>query len=101
MIFLNAVSSAASLVIYLPGVCTQTDTKGKQRKARVQNILKYLGKNTIFNEHRVPLTFLTSPLRRVWKNCCLSNRVVALLSFLAVINLDIDRARQMGHSVAN
>ena len=41
------------LVFYLPGVCTQTDTKGKQRKARVRNILKSLKKNTIFNEHPV------------------------------------------------
>ena len=53
VIFLNSVSSAASLVFYLPGVCTQTDTKGKQRKARVRNILKSLDKNTIFNEHPV------------------------------------------------
>ena len=28
------------LVFYLPGVCTHTDTEGKQRKARVRNILK-------------------------------------------------------------
>ena len=40
MIFLNSVSSAAALVLYLPGVCTHTDTEGKQRKARVRNILK-------------------------------------------------------------
>ena len=40
MIFLNSASSAAALVFYLPGVCTHTDTDGKQRKARVQNILK-------------------------------------------------------------
>ena len=53
VIFLNSVSSAASLVFYLPGVCTQTDTKGKQRKARIRNILKSLDKNTIFNEHPV------------------------------------------------
>ena len=38
VIFLNTASSAAALVFYLPGVCT--DTKGKQRKTRVQNILK-------------------------------------------------------------
>ena len=53
MIFLNSASSAAALVFYLPGVCTHTDTEGKQRKARVQNILKSSGKNTIFNEHPV------------------------------------------------
>ena len=53
MIFLNPVSSAAALVFYLPGVCTHTDTEGKQRKARVRNIFKIFGKNTIFNEHPV------------------------------------------------
>ena len=41
MIFLNSAGSAAALVFYLPGVCTHTDTEGKQRKARVRNILKY------------------------------------------------------------
>ena len=44
MIFLNSASSAAALVVYLPGVCTHTDTKEKQRKARVRNILKSLKK---------------------------------------------------------
>ena len=29
-IILNSASSAAALVFYLPGVCTHTDTKGKQ-----------------------------------------------------------------------
>ena len=53
VIFLNSVSSAASLVFYLPGVCTHTDTEDKQRKASVRNILKSSGKNTIFNEHPV------------------------------------------------
>ena len=53
VIFLNSASSAAALVFYLPGVCTHTDTEGKQRKARVRNILKSFEKNTIFNEHRV------------------------------------------------
>ena len=52
--FLNSASSAAALVSYLPGVCTLTDTKGKQGKVRVRNILKSLEKNTIFNEHPVP-----------------------------------------------
>ena len=36
--FFNSASSAASLVFYLPGVCTHIDTEGKQRKARVGNI---------------------------------------------------------------
>ena len=40
VIFLNSASYAAALVFYLPGVCTHTDTEGKQRKARVRNILK-------------------------------------------------------------
>ena len=30
VIFLNSASSAAALVFYLPGVCTHTDTEGKQ-----------------------------------------------------------------------
>ena len=52
-IFLNSASSAAALVFYLPGVCTHTDTEGKQRKTRGRNILKSSEKNTIFNEHPV------------------------------------------------
>ena len=50
MIFLNSASSAAALVFYLPGVCTHTDTEGKQSP---EYFLK-IGKNTIFNEHPVP-----------------------------------------------
>ena len=53
VIFLNSVSSAAALVFYLPGVCTHTDTEGKQRKANVRNILKSSENNTVFNEHPV------------------------------------------------
>ena len=53
MIFLNSASSAAVLVFYLPSVWHTTNIKGKQRKARVGNILKSLDKNTIFNEHPV------------------------------------------------
>ena len=37
--FPNSASSAAALVFYLPCVCTHTDIKGKQRKARVGNII--------------------------------------------------------------
>ena len=40
MIFLNSGRSAKALVFYLPGVCTHTDTEGKQRKAIVWIILK-------------------------------------------------------------
>ena len=57
MIFLNSASSAAVLAFYLPGVCTHTDTKGKQRKTRVRNILKSFEKNTIFNKHPVLIIF--------------------------------------------
>ena len=56
-IFLNSVSSAAALVFYLPGVCTHTDTEGKQREARFRNIINNSEKNTIFNEHPVPDNF--------------------------------------------
>ena len=35
VIFLNSTSSAAALVLYLPGVCTQSNTEGKQRVPRV------------------------------------------------------------------
>ena len=59
MIFLKFASFAAALVFFLPGVCTHTDTEGKHRKTRVQNILKSLEKNTIINEHPVPLIIIT------------------------------------------
>ena len=49
VIFLNSASSAAALVFYLPGVCTYTDTEGKQSP---EYFLKF-GKSTIFNEHPV------------------------------------------------
>ena len=58
MIFLNSASSAAALVFYLPVVCTHTETKGKQRYTRDRNILESLGKNTMYNEHPVPLKIL-------------------------------------------
>ena len=50
--FPNSGSSAAALVFYLPGECTHTDTKGKQRKTS-QEYSKIFGKNIIFNEHPV------------------------------------------------
>ena len=53
LIFLNSANYPASLVFYLPSVCKHTDTEGKQRKARVRNILISSEKNTIFNEHPV------------------------------------------------
>ena len=59
MIFLNSVSSAAALVFYLPGVCTYTDTKGKQRKTTVRNILKYLEKTQyLLNTLYMPIAHL-------------------------------------------
>ena len=51
MIFLNSASFAAALVFHLPGVCTHTDTEGKPKEARVQNIYFKIFENTIFNEH--------------------------------------------------
>ena len=47
VIFLNSASSAAALVFYLPALCTQTDTEGKQMEARVRNILKSSEKHNI------------------------------------------------------
>ena len=44
VIFLNSASTAASLVFYLPGVCTHTDI---ERKQSPENIF------LIFNEHPV------------------------------------------------
>ena len=66
MIFLNSASTAAALVFYLPGVCTHTDTEGKQRKARVRNSLKYSEKNTIFNEHPVVKMLLFSSFTHIY-----------------------------------
>ena len=53
MVFLNSASSAAALVVYLPGVCTHTDTEGKTEKGQTQEYFKIFGKNTILNEHPV------------------------------------------------
>ena len=64
MIFLNSASSAAALVFYLYVVCAHTDTEGKQRKAKVQNILKSTEKNSIFNKHPVPNCY-SEPMRRM------------------------------------
>ena len=50
--FLNSVSSAAALVY----VHTMTPREnGKTEKGQSPNYFKILGKNTIFNEHPVPL----------------------------------------------
>ena len=87
MIFLNSASSAAALVFYLPGVCTHTDTKGKQRKARVRNIFKSLEKtqylmNTLY-KIRKKLNFLTSCIC-AWSFFPLLNRELINLSGSAV-----------------
>ena len=66
VIFLAYASYVAVLVFYLPGGCTHTDTKGKQREARVPNILKFW-KNTIFNEHPVDLQIRRPLLGRDWR----------------------------------
>ena len=55
MIFLNSASSAAALDFYLTGVCTHTDTEGKQRKARVRNIFKNSEKTQYLMKHPVSM----------------------------------------------
>ena len=71
--FFNSASSAESLVLYLPGVCTHNDTEGKQRKARVWNISKSSKKITMFNEHPVPFNhqrmfaILCLEFPQIWK----------------------------------
>ena len=65
LFFLNSASFVASLVFYLPGVCTDTDNEGKPREARVRNILSYIRKNTIFNEHPVCFCFKNDPLSNI------------------------------------
>ena len=68
MIFLDSVSSAVAPVFYLPGVCTHTDTEGKQGKTRVRNIRKSLEKtqylmNTLYIwEHSDSFVFISSNL---------------------------------------
>ena len=63
--FLNSASSAEALVFYLPGVCTHSDDEGKQRKAKVQNILKSLIKtqylmNTLYLLSKFVVRYLLS-----------------------------------------
>ena len=77
--FLNSAKSATALVFYLRGVCTHTDTEGKQRGVRVRNILKSSGENTIFNKHLVTNPYIIPSLKvnsvhkvtiiRI-RNCC-------------------------------
>ena len=67
MIILNSGCAAEALVLYLPDVCTHTDTEEQQSKARVRNILKSSEKNTIFNEHPV-YKLKTYGHTEEWKN---------------------------------
>ena len=84
MISLNCNSSAAALVFYLPGVCTHTDIKRKQRKTRVRNILKspkktqYLmnilyipamSRSVLSNSHPVPKSLSCSWIRCKLAGC--------------------------------
>ena len=69
MIFLNSASSAAALVFYLTGVCTHTDTEGKQSSV----YSKKIGKNTIFNRH--PVDDGTEPKEKG----CIRDRVILLV----------------------
>ena len=63
MLFLNSASSAAALVFYLPSECTHTETEGKQRKARVRNILKNLEKTQyLMNTLHVYESYLDLPI---------------------------------------
>ena len=78
LIFLNSASSGAALVFYLPGVCTHTDAEGKQRKARVRNILKSSEKNTIFNEHPVSSTVFAA--LGLSKSCNMQYDTIATIS---------------------
>ena len=55
VIILNSAISAAALVFYLPGICTHTDTEGKQKK-EYPEYFKIIGKNTITIEHPVVVT---------------------------------------------
>ena len=53
VIFLNSASFAAALVFYLSGMYPQTDTEGKQRIARVQNIVKSSEKTPCISKSRI------------------------------------------------
>ena len=69
--FFNSARSASALVFYLPGVCTHTDTEGKQRKARVQNILKCSEKTQYYSECRVRFQCVKACARAFICQCAL------------------------------
>ena len=97
MIFLNSAISAAALVFYLPGVCTQTDTEGKQRKARVRNILKKWEKT----QYSMDTLYLVET-RASSPPCCSPGRVSYLtrdISIIQVYYLTAYRATIMIHTV--
>ena len=91
VIFLYSASSVAALVFYLPGLCTHTDTEGKQ-SPEYFNILR---KHTIFNEHPVQLTYLEFDAERICPSSYRLNIVTRLsleegchldnISFLKVV----------------
>ena len=68
-IFLNSSSSAASLVFYLPYVCTHTDTE-ETEKGKCPEYFKIFEKNTIFDEH--PVHGLYTFMIRMTNGNCLS-----------------------------
>ena len=98
MIFLNSASSAAALVFYLPGVCSHTDTEGKQRNARVRNILKSSEKNTIFNEHPVSNNYISRYYTYVVSICVRNNKILSIIIIWTCIlkHIAVDDAEENG-----
>ena len=75
-IFLHSTSSAAAPVFYLPGVCTHTDTEGKQRKTRVRNILISSEKTQyLMNTLYIVYSTISSRLQHDCASACLSDLV--------------------------
>ena len=67
----SELSSAASLVFYLPGRFTHTDTEGKQRKARVRNNFKNSEKTQyLMNTVYLTNNLLLLKLRIMWQINC-------------------------------
>ena len=92
-IFLNSASFAPELVFYLSGVCTHTDTEGKQRKARDRNILKSSKKtqylmNTLYLSPGLPGSFCLSCHRSLqlnWQPHILTGKLPTLLAVCMVV----------------
>ena len=66
VIFLNSASYDAALVFDLP-LCTHTDTEGKPRESGIY--FKIFDKNTIFNEHPVPMRINKRKARKQRPTC--------------------------------